>query len=550
MKKTVIARTVGLLLLACSMPGFAQLATTDLQGAKPVQPPAADNLSLPKFSQDSNLPAPGGVTVTLSEIVITGNQFVATPKLLALLGDVQGKALDMRGLAELVNAITKYYRASGYIFAQAYMPPQDLGAGKLQINVIEGQYGSVKAIGKDKLDEKSQPFLDYGLKSGDPIENKQLERTLLILDDLPGIKIQPVIKPGTALGSADLLVSVNKDDAEESGSIGYDNTGPRSTGENRLRASAYFNNKLQFGDKITLTGLATDQSMWLGSADYDAPIGYSGLRGTVSYARASYVLGGAFASLGAHGISETVSGQIYHPVIRSQATNLYTSVGLQHKELKDIYDSVSTTRSKHSNNFLLGMRFDNRDRLAGGGITYGSATLTQGQLRLDPASYATDTTTARSSGAFSKLNLDLARIQSLTGSFSLYGRFSGQWANKNLDSSEKFNLGGFYGVRAHPLGEGTGDRGYLGQAELRYAANADLTPFAFYDFGSSKSNTNSWDSNSTSTRTVSGYGLGVRVVSRGWSIDATVAVQGRGGASTSDTENTNPRFFLMIGKRF
>jgi hemolysin activation/secretion protein len=47
------------------------------------------------------------------------------------------------------------------------------------------------------------------------------------------------------------------------------------------------------------------------------------------------------------------------------------------------------------------------------------------------------------SGGFNKWNLDIARIQAtpLTG-LSLFGRYSGQQASKNLDSSEKFGLGG------------------------------------------------------------------------------------------------------------
>ena len=549
MKKTAIAQTAAIFLLACSTSGFAQ-TNTDLQGARPVAPPSADRVELPRFSQGGALPAAGGATVQLKQVEITGNQSISTATLLARLGDVQGRSLDMRGLAELVNAISAYYRESGYVFSQAYMPPQDLGAGVLKINVIEGQYGAITAVGKDNLDKNVQPFLDYGLFSGAPIENKQLERTLLIVDDLPGIKIQPVIKPGTAQGTADLLVNVVQDEKEETGSIGFDNTGPRSTGEYRLRGTAHFNNKLMFGDKITLSGLVTDKRMWLGSIDYDAPVGYSGLRGSVGYSRSSYVLGGAFASLGAHGIAETVTGQLTHPVVRSQATNLYMSLGLQHKDLKDIYDSVNTTRKKHTNAVLLGARFDNRDRIGGGGITYGSMTLMHGSLGLDSSSLSTDAATAQSAGSFSKFNLDVARIQSLVGDFSLYGRFSGQWANKNLDSSEKFNLGGFYGVRSHPLGEGTGDKGYLGQLELRYALSPAFTPFAFYDAGHSKVNVNPWDANSSGTRTLTGHGVGLRSLYEGWSIDMTLAYQDRGGATTSDTINRNPRFFIMAGTRF
>lgn len=551
MKKHIL-QSMGLALAtATGTAAYAQAVTTPLQETKPAEPPAANRVTMPRFEQPaSGLPAGGGVSVTLQEVLISGNASIPTATLLARLGPVQGKALDMRGLTELANTVGQAYREAGFIFAQAYLPPQDLATGKLQINVVEGQYGAVRTLGKDGLDQQGQPFLAYGLKAGDVIQNQQLERTLLIMDDLPGIKVQPVLRPGTAQGTADLLVNVNRDETEESGSIGLDNIGPRSTGEYRLRGTAHLNNKLRFGDKISLSGLVTDKNMWLGSVDYDTPLGYSGLRGTVGLAHSSYQLGGDFASLGAHGIADTFSLGLSHPVIRSQASNLYLSLGLQHKELKDIYDASSTTRHKRSNATLMGARFDNRDRFGGGGITYGSVTLALGRLTLDANAAASDAVTAQTYGSYTKLNLDIARIQSLPARFSLYGRFSGQWANQNLDASEKFNLGGFYGVRAHPLGEGTGDKGYLWQAEVRYAVDEALTPFAFYDAGHSKSNITPWDTGSAATRTVTGYGVGVRSILGAWSLDATLATQGRGGASTSDNVNRNPRLFVMAGRRF
>ena len=44
---------------------------------------------------------------------------------------------------------------------------------------------------------------------------------------------------------------------------------------------------------------------------------------------------------------------------------------------------------------------------------------------------------------------------------------NGQFAGKNLDSSEKFGLGGANAVRAYPGGEAFGDQGYVLNLELR-----------------------------------------------------------------------------------
>jgi hemolysin activation/secretion protein len=53
------------------------------------------------------------------------------------------------------------------------------------------------------------------------------------------------------------------------------------------------------------------------------------------------------------------------------------------------------------------------------------------------------------------------------GPLSLYASVRGQIASKNLDSSEKMELGGAYAVRAYPEGEAYGDEGYVASLEAR-----------------------------------------------------------------------------------
>ena len=80
---------------------------------------------------------------------------------------------------------------------------------------------------------------------------------------------------------------------------------------------------------------------------------------------------------------------------------------------------------------------------------------------------ANDALTAGAAGTYSKVNYSASRLQRLNDAWSLYANFAGQSANKNLDSSEKFALGGM-GVRAYPQGEASGDAGSLLNLEVRY----------------------------------------------------------------------------------
>lgn len=543
-----------LALAIASLPAFAAEAPDagrTLQETKPA-------LKLPSVSPSMNIEAPapseatpGGASVTLQSVTIIGNSLYDEAALITVLGDVVGKTYDLAGLKGLANQITAHYRNNGYPFARALVPAQPMSNGALKIEVVEGKYGQASATGDESLTQRAQGYL-VPLQADEVIESKKLERTTLILDDLPGIKTTPIIRPGQAVGTGDLDVKVERD-RRFGGEVGVDNYGNRYTGRNRARASVHVDSPFTLGDQITASGLYTEEDMWLGSVGYSLPIGSSGLRANVGYAHTYYELGKEFANLDAQGTAKTTSAGLRYPIIRSQKTNLHLAASYQYKRLNDQQDVANTSDHKTSNSLPITLNFDHRDSLGGGGITYGSFSWTHGNLNLDNNLKTADRTTARTDGSFDKFNLDLARLQALPANFNLFGRVSAQWAADNLDSSESFGLGGANGVRAYPSGEGFGDEGWLAQAELRYTTtlenSATISPYAFYDSGRVRINHNTWD-NAENHRSISGAGLGVRAGYKGFSADASVAWRMYGGDPQSDAKDNTPMAWLNAGYKF
>ena len=78
----------------------------------------------------------------------------------------------------------------------------------------------------------------------------------------------------------------------------------------------------------------------------------------------------------------------------------------------------------------------------------------------------------------------------MTDEFSLFAVLSGQWASKNLDSSEKFYLGGANGVRAYPSSEAGGALGQLLSIELRWRLTQGFNLTGFFDAGQVSVNAN------------------------------------------------------------
>jgi hemolysin activation/secretion protein len=521
----------------------------ELQGPVPPKPLPDSPTALPAPpAATPAAAAASGPTVELTGVEFSGNRQLPRETLLERLGPVAGKRFSLAGMNALAQQVVAIYREQGYPFVRAFIPPQQVEGGVLRIQVVEGVLGAAKVAATDPKAAGAQAFLDAGLPSGEIIRDRTLERTMLLLDDQPGFKVQPVMSPGENSGESALTVNLLRRNAY-AGEVGIDNAGGEVTGRNRLRGSFSFNSPWRFGDRLSFSAMVTDEQLWLGSAEYEAPIGATGLRAQAGYSRTSYQLGGDFSELGASGTANTASAKLSHPLLRSQRANALLSLSLQHKALQDRFEALALTKDKSSRLAVVAVQFDRKDAFGGGGVTYGQASLTAGHLRLDAASGPLDAATARSAGQFNKLNFDVTRIQKLPGAFSAYGRVSGQWASKNLDASEKYGIGGFLGVRAYPMGEGSGDHAWLSQLELR-ANVGGASVFAFADAGQAWANADAWDAGASQRRSIAGAGLGLRWFSGGWSLESTLASRVRGGAPTAETAHRNPRFFVSLGYRF
>jgi len=466
--------------------------------------------------------ASGEVFVTLqTNIRFTGNTQYSSITLNEVLADAIGKTYSLEGLQGLTDRITAYYRSNGFAFARALLPVQAMTDGALLIQIVEGHYDNIKAIGDSLNNADAQVFLNL-LQTGDIIHTADLERVSLILDDQPGFKTTPVLRPGTELGAANLLVEVERDQ-DYRAEIRIDNYGNRYTGRHRIHVDLNINSPFLFGDQVTLNTLYSDEDLWLGALNYNLPIGGSGLRANAGYAHNYYELGKEFSDSEVHGTAQVSSAGLSYPILRSHKTNVNVALSYQQKVLNNSNDITLSSNTNRSDSIPLSLNFDHRDTLAGGGISYGTLSWTSGNLTVATGNIAIDNATAKTAGSYDKFNLNLARLQSLPGNLTLFSRVSAQWAGSNLNSSEKFGLGGANNVRAYPVGEAYGDVGVLVQLEVRYALKHS-TLYTFYDAGSLRTNKNSWAAGNNK-RSLSGAGVGLQLNLGQWALEASAAWQ-------------------------
>jgi hemolysin activation/secretion protein len=477
----------------------------------PVAPRAAPEIRI----QPQAAPAPAGsdqVKITVQALQVTGAHVYSEPELIALTGFRPGSELSLSELRAMADLITAHYRAHGYFVALAYLPAQEVTDKVVTIAVSEGQYRNITVNNTSNLSDRLVRNDLEGLNTGDPIVMEPLENRLLLLSDVPGVNVRSTLVPGAALGTSDLIVDVTPGQ-RISGSVDFDNAGNPYTGEWRVGATVNVNNPLGLGDVASLRLLTSGEGLKYARASYQLQVG----RGQVgiAYSKLDYRLGKEFESLGAHGTADIASVFGRYPLIRSRNNNLYLQVEYDAKKFQDRIDAVPSVTDKKSRVLMTSLYGDHSDSLGGGGQTSYGLTWSSGTIDIQtPEALAVDAVTARSNGHFNKLSFNASRSQALAGPFSVYAGISGQLASKNLDVSEKMELGGMNAVRAYPEGEAYADEGYLLTIEGRMLLPnfSDRLPgrvqlVAFVDAGSVRTNRDPWTSGDN-RRTLSGAGVG------------------------------------------
>ena len=229
-----------------------------------------------------------------------------------------------------------------------------------------------------------------------------------------------------------------------------------------------------FRSKVNLSLLKSEGTDY-GKVSYNVPVTNKGLTVGVNASFLQYeVVANEMKSTQPRGFSKSVGLEARYPFKRTQQTNLYGTLNLDAKTLKNKTSTSNTQYDVNTVSFgFLGDHFD--QWVLNGAQNNGSLILTAGDNRKD--------TSDGSRGNFTKTNWNFSRNQFLASNYTFNLKASGQFASKNLDSSQKFYIGGASGVRAYPTSEGSGSSGYLLNLELKRDLPMNFALSGFYDIG-------------------------------------------------------------------
>ncbi len=459
----------------------------------------AEQRRMPAFPTESEAPsllrveAPEGaqdVHLRLREIRVEGSTVYDEETLSAYYADlVPNKDMTLLALYTAAARITQRYRDDGYLLANAYLPPQDLGAGRATIAVVEGYIAAVEWTG-DPLDSDIARSMGEELLASRPFSGRVLEDVMLRLNELPSVSAKATMTPyaGDNKEPGAIALQIEVERTHISGSAGINNSASRHLGVWQDTLQADISGLMTEVDRLSLSSalsLHTEFSRYV-RGEYRLPVHHSGSTLFAGISNSKSVPGFTLRTLDVLSKAESYWVGLTQPVLRSRKENLTL-------ESRITFNSQTTDvlgvplYEDRTRSLTLSMDYSYNDDWGGSNLV--DADVIKGFNLFNPTrTGSTQLSRARGHNDASKLTLMLTRMQAINGPWSALLTANGQLSNAGLLSSEQFGVGGTAIGRGYDASEITGDEGVSGSLELRYndlalAPGFSLQPFGFYDVG-------------------------------------------------------------------
>jgi hemolysin activation/secretion protein len=347
----------------------------------------------------------------------------------------------LNGIQKIADSITDLYRKKGYVISRAYIPPQRLDQGNLEIKVIESKIGDIQLKGNHYY--SSNLIKSYlTIKKGDFFNYNDLKNNLDKINDHPDRTVQSVLVPGKEPGTTDIVLN-EKDNLPIHLEVGYNNYLSSYLRSNVYNSTVTDNNLLGQDDILTFQYDRGDNDNYYSySTNYLYPV-TKGLDLGVYTETTKEVMAGEFASVDARGKSRMYGFYGSQDLIKNDDLSSHFNFGFDYM---DVYNFLNGSVSSRDRLRVAkgGLDFDLSDDWGRTLVTdeydYGIPGIMGGTKKhLD----ATDTPTSRvgAGGEFVKDTLNLLRLERLPYDSTLL--WKNQLQQNSIRSAARQTIEGF-----------------------------------------------------------------------------------------------------------
>lgn len=418
-----------------------------------------------------SIPAPStpvpdsGPCFPLTRITLDGTSLISDRTKTRITAPYLDGCQDMPKINQLVRDISDWYIRKGYITSRAFLSEQDLSHGELHIAVLEGR---LEKINIDGGSSRQLQMAFPGLE-GEILNLRDIEQGMEQINRLRSNPVQIEILPSEKTGYSIVNLTATPE-FPLSVSLGFDNSGQKSTGTGQLNGSLTGNNLLGLADKWFVSGARSSDF----SSSHDAqsvqaglsiPYGYSLFDYSYSWSNYLSTIDNNGFGWASTGDSQTHRFTASRVLFRNGDIKTGASIGLTHQISNNyLNDAKLDSSSRKLSSLLFGL--NHTQKILGGVATF-NPTFSHGV----PWIGAED-----DNGKNDNMPKAGFKKWSVNGSFQIpvasdlwwLTSVYGQWSPDRLYGSERLTIGGESSVRGFKEQYLSGDKGGYLRNELNY----------------------------------------------------------------------------------
>ena len=417
------------------------------------------------------------VTFTLERVDTDPSEILTEAEIKAITDPYVGKTVSLEDLYAMTASINKLYETRGYAVCRAYLPPQRIHEGAVQIRLLEGKTGNVTVNGLRFTRQgyvTHRIHLEPGKVANTDILNDELQRFNATND----VQLRILVHAGEKPGTTDYEIAAFEPKNNHQVSLYVDNHGYDTSG--RWREGVFYTMRSVTGqrDALRMNYLRSNGTNIFG-ANYSIPVNNLGTMLDFDYGtNTTKIIKGSMEPLGVKGHSYVAGITLRHP-LRVDEKRRY-EVGFQYlhqKSQTDIgtkSDSYVKWVNDTRNTYIPYISFTH----------YGKSSVLYHKHSL---AFTGFNNLYNTSDNYTAYRLDAVYQKRLWKGQMLLGRLNAQVASekKNMSTSDFFYIGGANSVRGYEESFLGGSQGF--NASLTWQAPLDKkqiwNAFTFVDYG-------------------------------------------------------------------
>lgn len=436
--------------------------------------------------------------ISVDTIEVAGVTLLSAQTIEDLTRKFSGRCLTLGDINSLLKHITNAYIDRGFVTSRAYLPEQEVSQGLLKIQVIEGKIEDIRLNDGKGMKQNELRTAFIGLKGG-PLNLRDLEQGLDQLNRLQSSDATMKLVPGSEPGMS--VVAISNDPTKRwRASVGWDDSGQKSTGKNQYMLQFDKDNFIGLSDMLSVSYSATplpwedddhpknSQSL---SAYWSLPIGYWTLSLSASKFNYSTPLFGTTDVFKSEGDTCWQSVSVEKVVHRDAESKTSLGVSVEHRQVESRVAGAKLHASSYETTDV-GLKATHARRLFEGSLSFG-------------AEYHQGTNFLGSSEPLDGEGVPVPHYEKWEGTLSYYRPFTlceqdltwastlrAQYSPDTLYNAERMSIGSRYTVRGFAEDSLSGDTGGYVRNELSWhiPLSKDVIPkvqalevFAGYDYG-------------------------------------------------------------------